>query len=41
MTGIEADATLVAMASKFDGQLLCTLEKEKKKVVLLNAMFPK
>ncbi|XP_062321463.1 protein RRNAD1 [Osmerus eperlanus] len=31
VTGIEADATLVAMASKFDGQLLCTLEKEKKK----------
>uniref|UniRef100_UPI003AAA92CB methyltransferase-like protein 25B n=1 Tax=Centroberyx gerrardi TaxID=166262 RepID=UPI003AAA92CB len=31
VTGIEADHALVAMASKFDGQLLWTLEKEKQK----------
>ncbi|XP_070691025.1 methyltransferase-like protein 25B [Pempheris klunzingeri] len=31
VTAIEADHTLVAMASKFDGQLLWALEKEKQK----------
>ncbi|KAJ7985561.1 hypothetical protein DPEC_G00353360 [Dallia pectoralis] len=31
VTGIEADRTLVSMASKFDGQLLLTLGKEKQK----------
>ncbi|KAJ8354612.1 hypothetical protein SKAU_G00221790 [Synaphobranchus kaupii] len=31
VTGIEADPTLVAMASKFDGQLLSTLQKESLK----------
>ncbi|XP_019896881.2 protein RRNAD1 isoform X2 [Esox lucius] len=31
VTGIEADPTLVSMASKFDGQLLWTLEKERQK----------
>ncbi|XP_056141746.1 protein RRNAD1 [Lampris incognitus] len=31
VTAIEADHALVAMASKFDGQLLWTLEKEKQK----------
>ncbi|XP_070768549.1 methyltransferase-like protein 25B [Enoplosus armatus] len=31
VTAIEADHTLVAMASKFDGQLLWALEKEKMK----------
>lgn len=38
MTAIEADHTLVAMASKFDGQLLWALEKERQKKVgaLLN-----
>lgn len=30
---IEADHTLVAMASKFDEQLVCALEKEKRKKV--------
>lgn len=33
MTAIEADRTLVAMASKFDEQLLWALEKEKQKKV--------
>lgn len=33
VTAIEADHTLVAMASKFDGQLLWALEKEKQKKV--------
>lgn len=33
MTAIEADRTLVAMASRFDGQLLWVLEKEKQKKV--------
>lgn len=38
VTAIEADHTLVAMASKFDGQLLWALEKERQKKVgaLLN-----
>nr|XP_046254887.1 protein RRNAD1 [Scatophagus argus] len=31
VTAVEADHTLVAMASRFDGQLVCTLEKEKQK----------
>ncbi|XP_071325548.1 methyltransferase-like protein 25B isoform X2 [Trachinotus anak] len=31
VTAIEADRTLVAMASRFDGQLLWALEKEKQK----------
>ncbi|KAJ8398421.1 hypothetical protein AAFF_G00426760 [Aldrovandia affinis] len=31
VTGIEADPALVAMASKFDGQLLSTLQKENQK----------
>ncbi|KAG7469568.1 hypothetical protein MATL_G00130160 [Megalops atlanticus] len=31
VTGIEADSALVAMASKFDGQLLSTLQKESKR----------
>lgn len=31
VTGIEADPALIAMASKFDGQLVLTLEKERKK----------
>ncbi|KAF7664044.1 hypothetical protein LDENG_00189950 [Lucifuga dentata] len=31
VTAVEADHNLVAMASKFDGQLLWTLEKEKQK----------
>ncbi|XP_032367304.1 methyltransferase-like protein 25B [Etheostoma spectabile] len=31
VTAIEADHTLVAMASKFDGQLLLALEKERQK----------
>ncbi|KAM6935940.1 methyltransferase-like protein 25B isoform 1-T1 [Lycodopsis pacificus] len=31
VTAIEADGTLVATASKFDGQLLCALEKEAQK----------
>ncbi|KAM3873512.1 methyltransferase-like protein 25B [Diretmus argenteus] len=31
VTGIEADHTLAAMASRFDGQLLLTLEKETQK----------
>ncbi|XP_075994420.1 methyltransferase-like protein 25B isoform X2 [Genypterus blacodes] len=31
VTGIEADHALVAMASRFDGQLLWTLEKEKQR----------
>ncbi|XP_068996910.1 methyltransferase-like protein 25B [Embiotoca jacksoni] len=31
VTAIEADRTLVAMASKFDGQLLWALEKERQK----------
>lgn len=40
MTAIEADHTLVAMASKFDRQLLWALEKEKQKKVgaLLNLL---
>lgn len=33
MTAIDADPTLVAMASKFDGQLVWALEKEKQKKV--------
>lgn len=33
VTAIEADCTLVAMASKFDAQLLWVLEKEKQKKV--------
>lgn len=33
VTAIEADRTLVAMASKFDGQLVWSLEKEKQKKV--------
>uniref|UniRef100_A0A3Q0RFX7 Methyltransferase like 25B n=1 Tax=Amphilophus citrinellus TaxID=61819 RepID=A0A3Q0RFX7_AMPCI len=33
VTAIEADQTLVTMASKFDGQLLWALEKEKQKKV--------
>ncbi|XP_031723295.1 methyltransferase-like protein 25B isoform X1 [Anarrhichthys ocellatus] len=33
VTAIEADGTLVATASKFDGQLLCALEKEAQKKV--------
>lgn len=33
MTAIEADRTLVAVASRFDGQLLWALEKEKRKKV--------
>lgn len=33
VTAIEADRTLVAMASRFDGQLLWALEKEKQKKV--------
>lgn len=33
MTAIEADPTLVTMASKFDGQLVWALEKEKQKKV--------
>lgn len=33
MTAIEADHNLVAMASRFDGQLLWALEKEKQKKV--------
>uniref|UniRef100_A0A4W6D454 Methyltransferase like 25B n=1 Tax=Lates calcarifer TaxID=8187 RepID=A0A4W6D454_LATCA len=32
VTAIEADRTLVSMASRFDGQLLWALEKEKQKV---------
>ncbi|XP_077382430.1 methyltransferase-like protein 25B isoform X2 [Festucalex cinctus] len=31
VTAIEADPTLVATATKFDGQLLCALEKERRK----------
>uniref|UniRef100_A0AAZ1X1A9 Methyltransferase domain-containing protein n=1 Tax=Oreochromis aureus TaxID=47969 RepID=A0AAZ1X1A9_OREAU len=31
VTAIDADPTLVAMASKFDGQLVWALEKEKQK----------
>ncbi|XP_024241608.1 protein RRNAD1 isoform X2 [Oncorhynchus tshawytscha] len=31
VTGIEADPTLVSMASKYDGQLLWTLEKERQR----------
>ncbi|KAL4646765.1 protein RRNAD1 isoform X1 [Arapaima gigas] len=31
VTGIEADAALVSMARKFDGQLLCTLQKQSKR----------
>ncbi|XP_055781839.1 protein RRNAD1 [Salvelinus fontinalis] len=31
VTGIEADSTLVSMASKYDGQLLWTLEKERQR----------
>lgn len=33
VTAIEADHNLVAMASRFDGQLLWALEKEKQKKV--------
>lgn len=33
VTAIEADHTLVAMASRFDGQLMWVLEKEKQKQV--------
>lgn len=33
VTAVEANRTLVAMASKFDEQLLWALEKEKKKKV--------
>lgn len=33
VTAIEADPTLVTMASKFDGQLVWALEKEKQKKV--------
>uniref|UniRef100_A0AAZ1XH83 Methyltransferase domain-containing protein n=1 Tax=Oreochromis aureus TaxID=47969 RepID=A0AAZ1XH83_OREAU len=33
VTAIDADPTLVAMASKFDGQLVWALEKEKQKKV--------
>lgn len=33
MTAVEADQNLVAMASKFDSQLLWALEKEKQKKV--------
>uniref|UniRef100_A0A8C6LVV6 Methyltransferase like 25B n=1 Tax=Nothobranchius furzeri TaxID=105023 RepID=A0A8C6LVV6_NOTFU len=35
VTAIEADPTLVAMASRFDGELLWVLEKEKHKKVAL------
>ncbi|XP_051922317.1 protein RRNAD1 isoform X1 [Hippocampus zosterae] len=31
VTAIEADPALVAMATKFDGQLLCALDKERRK----------
>lgn len=34
VTGIEADPALVTMASKFDRELLWTLEKEKQKKVM-------
>uniref|UniRef100_A0A8C8CMA8 Methyltransferase domain-containing protein n=1 Tax=Oncorhynchus tshawytscha TaxID=74940 RepID=A0A8C8CMA8_ONCTS len=34
VTGIEADPTLVSMASKYDGQLLWTLEKERQRKVM-------
>lgn len=33
MTAIEADHTLAAMASRYDGELLWALEKEKRKKV--------
>uniref|UniRef100_A0A669CWS7 Methyltransferase like 25B n=1 Tax=Oreochromis niloticus TaxID=8128 RepID=A0A669CWS7_ORENI len=39
VTAIEADPTLVTMASKFDGQLVWALEKEKQKKVTQN--FPR
>lgn len=39
VTAIEADRALVAMATKFDAQLVCALEKEKQKAVRLFA-FP-
>lgn len=43
VTAIEADPTLLAMASKFDRQLLWALEKEKQKKVgvLILVLFPK
>lgn len=37
VTAIEADRALVAMATKFDAQLMCALEKEKQKTVRLSA----
>lgn len=33
VTAIEADPTLVAVASRFDGELVWALEKEKQKKV--------
>lgn len=39
VTAIEADPALVAMATKFDTELVCALEKEKQKTVSLFA-FP-
>ncbi|XP_041798711.1 protein RRNAD1 isoform X3 [Chelmon rostratus] len=40
VTAIEADHTLVAMASKFDGQLLWALEKEKQKKKSSSSLGP-
>lgn len=39
VTAVEADPSLVSMASKFDGQLLSTLAKESRKVLNYYIMF--